>query len=193
LNRRHLLLSATAGGLALTGLAAPSRGRAAAAPTDDELAFANFGLATELLLADFYAHAIAAKVVHGAHARELARGALNASEHASALGTLLTGAGQTAAVAEDFAFAWPDGTFASPRSISATGVTLTRALLGTYLSAAATISIPSYRTLYAGMAANLGQQLGALSLVGGGRIVGISFPPALGVETASDQIEAYLG
>jgi alkanesulfonate monooxygenase SsuD/methylene tetrahydromethanopterin reductase-like flavin-dependent oxidoreductase (luciferase family) len=43
------------------------------------------------------------------------------------------------------------------------------------------------------MAANLAQQVAALSQLSGGRIVGISFPPPLDVETASDAIEAYLG
>jgi hypothetical protein len=43
------------------------------------------------------------------------------------------------------------------------------------------------------MAANVGQQVGAISALGGGRIVGVSFPAAVDVETASDAIEAYLG
>jgi hypothetical protein len=43
------------------------------------------------------------------------------------------------------------------------------------------------------MAANLAQQVGALSAIGGGRAVGVSFPAAIDVETASDTIEAYLG
>lgn len=193
MNRRRLILSAAGAGLAVTGIAAPANGLAAAAATEDELAFANFGQATELLLKEFYAKTLAARLVTGGHARELARAALNTTEHASALGKLLTDAGQTAALEEDFAFAWPDGTFASLRSATAAGLEITQALLGVYLSAAASISIASYRTLYASMAANLAQQVGALSQLSGGRVVGISFPPALDVETASDWIEAYLG
>jgi hypothetical protein len=193
MNRRRLILSAAGAGLAVSGLAAPTSGLAALAATDDELAYANFGLATEFLLKDFYAKTVAAKLVSGAVARELARGGLNATQHAEALSKLLAGAGQTAAVEEDFELVWPDGTFANNSSASTTGLKIAQPLLGVYLSAAAAISIMSYRTLFASMAANLAQQVGALSQLSGGRVVGISFPSAVDVETASDAIEAYLG
>ena len=192
MNRRSLLLSAAGAGLAVSGLATP-RGLAAATATDDELAFASFGQAAELLLADFYARAAAAKIVTGAAARDLAHGALSATEHAAALAKLLTDAGQTASVAEDFEFAWPDGTFATRRAAGRTGLEVARPLLGVYLGAAIGVSIGSYRTLFATMAANVAQQVAALSRLSGGRMVGISFPPAVDVETASDAIEAYLG
>jgi Ferritin-like domain len=193
MNRRRLILFAAGAGLAVTGLTTPASGLAALAATDDELAYANFGLATEFLLQDFYAKTAAAKVIGGTTAHEFARSGLNASQHADALSKLLTGAGQTAAVAGDFEFTWPDGTFANPKSVSATGLTVTRPLLGVYTSAASAISIPSYRTLFACMAANVAQQACALSQLSGGRIVGISFPPAVDVQTASDATEAYLG
>ena len=193
MNRRQLILSAAGAGLAVDGLAVPSGAAAVLAATDDELAYANFGLAAELLLKNFYEKTIAAKVVTGVSVRELARGGLNAAQHADALSKLLTGAGQTAAVAEDFGFTWPDGTFASGKSAASTGLTVAEPLLGVYQSAASAISIPSYRTLYASMAANVAQQVGALSQLAGGRVVGISFPPAVDVQTASDAIDAYLG
>lgn len=165
----------------------------AAAATDDELAYANFALAAEFLLGDFYARTAAAKVATAAYAHEIARGGFNAGEHAAALAKLLADAGQTAAVKEDFDFAWPDGTFASGKSAAAAGLTVARTLLGVYIGAAAVISIPSYRQLYASMAGNVAQQVATLSQMTGGRLVGISFPAALDVETASDTIEAYLG
>ena len=191
-NRRSLLLSTAGAGLALSGLTAP-RSLAAAAATDDELAFASFGQAAELLLHDFYAKTGAAKIVAGPSLRDVARAGLNATEHATALAKLLTDAGQTAALAEDFEFAWPNGTFATAKSAGATGLEIARPVLGVYLSAAATVSIASYRTLFASMAANVAQQAGFLSRLAGGRTVGISFPAAVDVETASDAIEAYLG
>jgi hypothetical protein len=192
LNRRSLLLSAAGAGLAVSGLAAP-RGFGAATATDDELAFASFGQAAELLLADFYAKTASAKIVAGAAAHDLAHGALSATEHAAALAGLLTDAGQTAALAEDFEFAWPEGTFATPRAAGRTGLEIARPLLGVYVGAALGVSIASYRTLFTTMAANVAQQVAALSRLSGGRMVGISFPPAVDVETASDAIEAYLG
>lgn len=193
MNRRHLIRSAAGAGLVLSGLAAPASGLAAVAPTDEELAYANFGLATEFLLKDFYANAAAAKLITGSGAREVARGGLNAAEHAVALAKLLLDAGQTAAVEEDFEFAWPDGTFSNKSSATTAGLKITQPLLGVYLSAASEIVIPSYRTLFASMAANVAQQAGALSHLVGGRIVGVSFPAAVSVETASDAIEIYLG
>jgi hypothetical protein len=190
MDRRRFILSTAGAGLAVAGLAAPTLALAA---TDDELAYASFGQAAELLLEDFYKKAQAAKAVLGSAAKELARGELNAGEHQAALAKLLTDAGQTASLAEDFEFVWPERGFASAKSISDLGSKVTQPLLGVYLGAAATISILSYRTLFAAMAANLAQQVGALQSMSGGRIVGVSFPPAIDVETASDAIEAYLG
>ena len=193
MNRRHLILSAAGAGLAATGLAAPRGALAALTATDDELAYASFGQAAELLLADIYARLATAKLVSGAGARDVARAGFNATEHAAALAKLLTDAGQTAAVAGDFSFAWPDGTFATRKAATAAGLKITQPLLGVYLSAAGGISIASYRTLFASMAANVSQQVGALSRLAGLRPVGVSFPPLTDVETASDAIEAYLG
>ena len=84
MNRRRLIISAAGAGLAVSGLSASS-GLAALAATDDELAYANFGQAAEFLLEDFYAKATAAKLFgdRGWH-DEIARGGLNAAEHAAA-------------------------------------------------------------------------------------------------------------
>ncbi len=193
MSRRRLVVTAAGAGLAVSGLVGSSQGLAALSASDDELAYANFGQPTEFLLQDFYTRLAAAKLVRGARAHDISRAGFNASEHANALGELLTDAGQTASAAEDFAFVWPKDSFATLAKASAAGLVITRALLGTYLGAAATISIPSYRTLFASMAANLAQQVGLLSQLQSGRLLGVSFPPALGVEAASDRIEAYLG
>ncbi len=191
MNRRHLILSAAGAGLAVSGLAVPAG--FAAPPTDDELAYANFGLATEFLLQDFYAKAADSKLFSGGAVRQLARGGRSASEHATALTKLLTDAGQTAAAIDDFEFAWPNDAFKTKKSATAAGLTIVESLLGVYLSAAGAISIPSYRVLYATMAANVAQQAAALSWESDSRVVGVSFPPSLDVEAASAAIDAYLG
>ncbi len=193
MNRRRLILSAAGLGLAASGLAVPANGHAALAATDDELAYANFGQAAEFLLRDFYARTAAAELMRGDAAREIARGHLNATQHADALSKLLAGAGQSVAVEEDFEFAWPDGTFASQSAAATTGLKVAQPLLGVYLTASSTISIASYRTLFASMGASLAQQVGSLTRLAGGRIVGVSFPPMIDLPTASDAIEAYLG
>lgn len=190
LHRRALLLTAAGAGLGLAGLVRPDGARAA---TDDELAYASFGQATELLLQDFYARVVDVKAFSRPAAREVARAGLNAGEHATQLGKLLTEAGQQAAVADDFEFAWPAETFGSKQAIAKAGLLVTENLAGVYVSALTAVSIPTYRRLYASMLANLSQQVAFLSRAGGGRAIGISFPAAVEIETASGAIEAYLG
>ena len=192
MNRRSLLLSAAGAGLAVSGLAAPrgspplprrttsSPSRASARPPSSCSQTSTRGRPRR-------------RSSRAPRPHDLAHGALSATEHAAALAKLLTDAGQTAAVAEDFEFAWPDGTFATRRAAGRTGLEIARPLLGVYVGAAIGVSIASYRTLFTTMAANVAQQVAALSRLSGGRMVGVSFPPAVDVETASDAIEAYLG
>ena len=66
---------------------------AAGAATDDELAFANFGVSAEFLLKDFYTRALAGKQFAGARANVLRQGRSAATQHAKALSDLLVGAG----------------------------------------------------------------------------------------------------
>ena len=63
-----------------------------------------------------------------------------------------------------------------------------------YIGAATTISIPSYRDALREHGRQRRRSRWQRSRrLGGGRMVGVSFPPAVDVETASDAIEAYLG
>ena len=72
-----------------------------------------------------------------------------------------------------------------------TGLTVLRALLGAYQTAAAS---PGRRlpVLYASLGASVGQQIGALSALSA-PVGAKSFPVATDVETASAAVEAYLG
>ena len=191
ISRRRFLSSAASGGAVLLGggvLATP-----AAAATDEELAFANFGAATELLLKDFYVQVGEAKLFGGALRRALARGGFAATEHAAALAALLTGAGQTAPLEEDFEFVWPRGTFAARKPAATAGLTVVEALLGADLTAAATSPTESFRVLYSSLAASCGEQRSVLLLARGRAPIGNSFPPALDLEAASSAVEAFLG
>ncbi len=189
-NRRRFLI--TAAGTTTAAVAVPWLGTASAA-TDDELAYANFGVAASLLASDFYGKAIAAKVFDVKVNRRLRVARANANQHAAALGALLTGAGQTAPAAEDFTFAWPDGTFKSPAAAATAGLTVLRATLGAYQSAVASVSVPSYRTLYASLVASLAQQIGVLVTLVNDAVGAESFPNALDLEAASAALEDYLG
>ena len=165
----------------------------AGAATDEDLAYANFGVSAELLLKDFYAKALEAKLVGGAGRGVLRRGRSASEQHAKALGALLTGAGDTAPVDEDFAFEWPAPTFKSTKSTVTTGVGVLNALLGAYQTAAATATDANYRVLYASLAASIGQQIGALASLAPPPAGVESFPAALDLEAASDALDRYLG
>ncbi len=191
LNRRRFLVSAASTGAVLVGAGAVAR--PAAAATDDELAFANFGAATELLLKDFYTQVGEAKLFGGTLSKAFAHGVFAANEHAVAQSALLTAEGQTAPLAEDFEFTWPDGTFAGKKSAATAGSAIVDALLGAYLTAAATSPTGSFRILFSSLAASLGEQRSALSLARGRPAIGNSFPAALDLEAASAAVESFLG
>jgi ferritin-like protein len=188
-DRRRFLVGTI--GASSVSLASPWLGGAAAA-TDDELAFANFGASVEYLVKDFYERAIAAKITTRTGTDLLRRGRSAAAQHAKALSELLTAAGDVAPVEEDFAFEWPARTFGSARSIASTGTSVLRALLGAYQTAAASVSEPSYRILYASLAASVGQQIGALATLSP-RAAVEPFPVAVDLEAASGALERYLG
>jgi len=164
----------------------------AGAATEEDLALANFGASVEYLLKDFYARALDSKVVPSATAAVLKRGRSAAAQHARALSELLVGAGDVAPVEEDFQFAWPARTFRTEQALVTTGIGVLRAVLGAYQTAAATVTEPSYRVLYASLGASVSQQVGALSGISG-RAVVEPFPVALDLEAASDAVDAYLG
>lgn len=189
MNRRHFMSAAVSGGAALVGAGALAP--AGAAATDDELAYANFGAATELLLQDFYGRVGEAKLFSSQLAKAFARGRFAAGKHAAALAALLTGAGQTAPLEEDFEFAWPGGTFVSRKAAVAAGSTITEALLGAYLTAAATSPTGSFRVLYASLGASLGEQLDPVAR--SRPTFGNPFPSALDLESASAAVERFLG
>jgi hypothetical protein len=141
---------------------------------------------------DFYTKALEAKVLSAAQTATLKRGRSAAGQHVKALSDLLRGAGDVPPAPEDFDFQWPDGTFRNEKEIVATGTGVLRALLGAYLTAAASVSDPTYRVLYASLAASVSQQLAILAARAGQNPIE-PFPTALDLEAASDVLEAYLG
>jgi hypothetical protein len=176
---RRRLLTVAAGGAALAALPV----RPAFAATDEELAYANFAVSGELLLADLYGNAVGANAVTDPGRAVLRNGRRAAIQHASALSGLLTGAGQDAPTVADFDFQWP---------AKATGRIVLRTMLGLYQTAVVAVSEPSYRILYASLAGSAGQQLGALTALAASTVVE-PFPVALDLESASGALEPYLG
>jgi hypothetical protein len=188
LDRRQFVFRAAAVGAGTIAIAGP-RASTARAATDDDLAFANFGIAAELLLADFYAKTLAIKDLDRPTRATLRAGKLAAGKHAQALGDLLVGAGQTAPEPDDFAFVWPTKTFKTLASATAAGLDVLRPTMGAYLTAAVSVTEPTYRVLFTSLAGSLGQQAGALAGPAGVE----QFPVAISLESASGKLEGYLG
>jgi hypothetical protein len=164
--------------------------RRASAATEDELAYANFGLAAAYLGADYYSRALEGGKLADA-GLTLRSGRAASLAHARALTDVISGAGDTPATADDFEFAWPRNAYATAARTRRTGVDVLRPTLAAYQSAAASATMPSYRVLYASVAASVAQQIGALAGPLGGRTE--PFPPAMDLEAASDALETYLG
>ena len=181
------------GGAAAVLLPAAFAPLARAEPSEGDLAYANFAIACEYLMADYYARLLKAGVVHGSARNGATVARRNEGEHVTAFAALLADAGQTVPEAGDFAFAWPAGTFRSLGTAARAGAAIESAVLGAYVSAAATISVESYRSLFARALADEARHLALLSWVGTGKPVGNSFPPALDLEQATSVVEPYLG
>jgi hypothetical protein len=166
---------------------------ARAGASEGELAYANFAIAAEYLMADYYARILEAGLLHGSAQNGATVARRNEHDHVAALTTLLTDAGQSVPVAEDFKPTWPAPTFTSLAGATAAGTKIEAAVVGAYLTAATTITVESYRSLFARALADHAQHLAVLSWVGTGKPVATAFPPALDLEQATDRLEPYLG
>ena len=82
---------------------------------------------------------------------------------------------------------WPATTFTTAARIRSTGLGVLRPVRAAYQQAAATVTEPSYRVLFASLAASYGEQVGHFS----GSVE--SFPTPMDLETASAALEDYLG
>jgi hypothetical protein len=187
-NRAGFLAAGAA--LALPAALAPP---ARAGASEGELAYANFAIAAEYLMADYYAHVLKAGLLHGSARNGATVAHRNETEHVAALSTLLTDAGQSVPAADDFEFDWPKKTFETLGDAAATGAKIEAVVIGAYVTAAATITVESYRSLFARALADHAQHLAVLSWVASGKPVANSFPTALDLEQASMVLEPYLG
>jgi hypothetical protein len=182
-----------AGGAAAVVLPAMLPQRARADVAEGELAYANFAIACEYLMADYYAHVLKAGLLRGSVRNGATVARRNEDEHVTAFAALLADAGQTVPLADDFAFSWPSKTFRTLGAAAEAGAAIESAVLGAYISAAATISVESYRVLFARALADEARHLAMLSWVATGKPVGNSFPSALDLEQATNAVEPYLG
>jgi Ferritin-like domain len=195
LSRGQLVARGFKGGAALLAAGSASgllAGTASAdAIPDEDLAYARLLVAAELLSADFYARAVASNRFEGKAQTSLRRARFNEREHYKSVAGILSGAGQTPAVAADFDFSYPKGSFASRTSIAKLGLTLENTFLGAYLGAVGALQTDVLRQPMARIAASEAEHVSVLTHLAGRMPFELSFPEVLTIEEASNALDAY--
>ncbi len=195
LTRAQLLSRTAAGGVALAvggGVLAADAPTAAAGIGPADIPVVTLALAAELLGAEFYTQALAAKVFDQAEARSLGRALFNEGEHYTATAKFLSGAGQTPGQASDFDFTFPAKAFASRKSTAQLGIQLETAFLGIYLGGVASLQDAGTRGVFARIAASQAEHLSLFSGVVLDKPIGMSFPVPLTVEEGSAALDPFI-
>jgi hypothetical protein len=158
---------------------------------DSDLAYARLLVGAELLGLDFYARAIASKRLRGDALGSLKRARLHERAHYDKMSEVLSGAGQTPAVASDFDFSYPKGAFASKSSIAKLGVRLEAAFMGAYLGAVEGLQTNVFKQPVAQIAANEAEHLSVFMLLSGRSPIGIALPRPLTIDQASNALDVF--
>jgi hypothetical protein len=195
-SRGQLISRGAKGGAAflLTGSLAGSlvdSAAAADAVPDGDLAYTRLLVGAELLGLDFYARAIASKRLRGDALGSLKRARLNERDHYNRMAEILSGAGQTPAVASDFDFSYPKKAFASKSSIAKLGVRLESAFMGAYLGAVEGLQTNELKQPVAQIAANEAEHFSAFMRLSGRSPIGIALPRPLTIDEASNALDVF--
>jgi hypothetical protein len=194
MTRGQLLRRSAGGGAVLLagGAFGPLADTAAAAPLPaGDTAYVRLLVGAELLAADFYSQAIAASVTGRALTKYLKLAYFNEQQHYESVAGILSGEGVTPAVASDITFTYPDGSFATEKSIVALAKSLEATVLGAYLGAMSSIQTTSLLTGLGSIAANEAQHQSFFTMAGGGKAFSLSFPPPLTISEASNALAVY--
>ena len=187
---RGNLLSAAAVFAAAPALKLVPEARAAA-PSDNDLAYARLLVAAELLAMDFYGRAIGSKHAKPGALRGLRRSRADEHTHYRAVAAVLLAAGQTPATGADIDFVYARRAFASRNSIAALGARLESLFLGAYLGAVAGFEDDSLKLTAARIGACEAQHLSVFTAEARGRPIGPALPRALTIDRASGALDAY--
>ena len=158
---------------------------------DSDLAYARLLVGAELLGVDFYTRAIASKRLRGDALGFLKRARLNEREHYNRMSEILSGAGQTPAVASDFDVSYPKGAFASRSSLAKLGVRLEAAFMGAYLGAVEGLQTSALKQPLAQIAANEAEHLSVFMRLSGRSPIGIALPRPLTIDEASNALDVF--
>jgi hypothetical protein len=164
---------------------------AADAVPDGDLAYTRLLVGAELLGLDFYTRAIASKRLRGDALGSLKRARLNKRAHYDTMSAILSGAGQTPAVASDFDFSYPKGAFASKSSIAKLGVRLEAAFMGAYLGAVEGLQTNALRQPVAQIAANEAEHLSVFMRLSGRSPIGVALPRPLTIDEVSNALDVF--
>jgi hypothetical protein len=156
-----------------------------------DLAYARLLVGAELLASDFYTQAIAAANAKPTVVKYLKRAFVNEQEHYKSVAGIISGAGQTPAVAGDIDFSYPKGTFASQKAIVSFAQQLETTILGAYLGAIGGMQTNALKTGLAQIAACEAEHAAYFRTTHGGSTFNLSFPPALTIDQASNALDAY--
>lgn len=150
-------------------------------------------VAVELLASDFYSRALKTVKTSAGIAKYLKRASFNEREHYRSLSRVLTEAGVTPAVPGDFDFTYPKGTFESEKSIVRFARMLEPTMLGAYLTVLGATETGALRATIAPIAACEAQHSAYFTAVSGGKVFGLSFPPAVSIDQVAKRLNLDLG
>jgi hypothetical protein len=189
LNRACLLRR---GGALLVGAAALGlTPTARAAVPDEDLAYARLLIGVELLEVDFETQALSSGRLGGPAQKALTGILAQDKAHLAGLSSLVTGAGQVAATADDVDFTYPSGTFSSAARLAAFADTIEALALGAYLGAVENMQTASWRLPIGQIAASEAQHVAALAGAAGKPVLGRAFAPSLEIDAVSAALDAY--
>jgi hypothetical protein len=179
--------AAVAAGGALAFLASP----AAAAPSEQDLAWVRFGITAEAVAVAFYARARTAGGWSGDERRTLERATAAQVAHRNAFRTTLVDLNEPVIDPEDVEVELPDAGFASRAAAITLGRRIESVLLHGYLGALATIADPAIRRLFAQVAASEAAQHTWLTSLQG-PVLTDPFPSVHGIATAAAALAEFL-
>jgi hypothetical protein len=156
-----------------------------------DLAFARLLVGAELLAIDFYTQAIAAKQFGPVTQKYMAIALQNEQAHYQSVSLILSGAGQTPAVATDFNYSYPRKSFGSRGSIASLGRQLETLFLGAYLGAIGGLQTIALAGPLARIAASESQHLSMWDTALDGRPISAAFPAPIPIDQVSDAMAEF--
>jgi hypothetical protein len=185
-----MLTGAGFAALASPAGATPPNSSLGALPPGD-LAYVRLLIAMELLSNDFYGHAIGSGLLRRAEADHARLAKANEQAHHAFLARVLTASGGVPLSAADIDFSYPTGAFERRDALLDLAVALETLALSAHLGAASGVATPALGAALAQIAANEAQHRAAFAAPGGATLFQDAFPAPLGIEEASNALDAY--